>query len=293
MPGTDLLVASSVPFGTDAGVGALSEPPGLYLTNDPLELGLDLDRSISLALPWNNQSGITWQNLDGPGNTMSTRTQGDQQKPHKFEKPCNAEKEPRTQMIQTSLRHCRNTANATIPDFQTEFSQREQFLKRNRLAAKRCRRKKKTQTQYFETRFREEAQKKKQLEGDITALRGEILDLKDEILKYALCDDGRVGQYLAHMMQQITQGNTAGTSSLSVSESLSALSSVSASLVRVTSPTATAAGLSDELLLRVSYVDEEISGDINGETASHGSDASYPSVDGTATELVDAYTQLA
>lgn len=80
------------------------------------------------------------------------------------------------------------------------------------------------------TRFREEEQKKKLLKSDITALRGEILDLKDEILKRALCD-GRVGQYLAHMMQQVTQGNTADTSYLSESESVSALSPVSASLV--------------------------------------------------------------
>lgn len=134
MSSIDLLVASPASFGADAGAGALSEYPGLYPTNDPLELGLGLDRSLPLTLPWNGQAGITWRGLNGPGNTTSTATQGDQQKSHKFEKPGNAEKRTQAQMIQTPHRHRHSKANAT-PDFQT--GQRERLLENNRLAARR------------------------------------------------------------------------------------------------------------------------------------------------------------
>lgn len=120
-------------------------------------------------------------------------------------------------------------------------------------------------------------------------MRGEIQGLKDEILKHALCDNGR---HLAHMMQQITQGNTAGASFSSVSASLSASSPVPSSLVTTRPPAATAASLPDEFSSGVSCVDEGISGDINGETVSLGSDVLYPSVDGTMTELIHAYTNL-
>lgn len=56
---------------------------------------------------------------------------------------------------------------------------------------------------------------------------------------------------------------------------------MSASLAMAATPAAAPASLSYESLSEVSYVDEGISGDINGETMSFGSDASYPLVDGT------------
>lgn len=287
---TDLLLSSPAPpFGSDTGGGILSKHPGPYPMDLPLGLGLDLDGILSPTLLWNDQVGITWKDLNSSGISPSAEAQTEPQGTGKSETPEEAERDPQARVNKAIRR--RSKADPTISNRQTKLSQREQHLERNRLAASRCREKKREQTQHFETRFREEEQEKKQLENDITALRGEILDLKEKILGHALCD-GRVGQYLAHMTQHVTQGNAAGTSSLSGSESLLALSPVSASLVRATSPTATASSLSDEPLSRVPYVDEEISGGINGETASHGSGASYSSVDETVTELVDAYTHL-
>lgn len=292
MSSIGLLVASPAPFSADVGADALSEHPGLYPTNDPLGLGLDFDKSLPLTLLGNSQTGITWESPAGQGNTIPAGSQGGQQKPYKTEKPGDAEKEPQTQMIQASHRRRRSKANVTS-GFQTEVDQRERFLESNRLAANRCRQKKKEHIQRLETLFTEEEQKKKQLEGDTTALCDEILSLKDEILRHALCEDGRVGRrHLAHTMQRITQSNNAGASSSSVSASSSGLLSMSASLVRATSPAATAASLPDESSSGVSYVDERKSGDINGETMSLGSEASHPLVDGTETDMIDAYTYL-
>lgn len=124
--------------------------------------------------------------------------------------------------------------------------------------------------QHLEARFREESQRKGQLEGDITALSGEIVGLKDETLKHALCQNGRIGRHLAHMMQQITQSNpaTIGASSSSVSASSSTSSLVSAGLAMAAPPAAAPASLSDESLSEKCKVNERISGDLHGVTVS-------------------------
>ena len=293
MSSIDLLVASPTPFSADTGADALTDHPGLYPTNDPLGLGLDLYSSLPLTLPGSGQTGITWENLASQGTTNTTlaESQGGQQKPHKIEKPRDAEKEPQTRMIQASRRRRRSKTDVTS-GFHTKVDQRERFLESIRLAASRCRQKKKDHTQRLETRFTEEEQNKRQLEGDITALRDEILSLKDEILKHALCEDGRVGRHLSHTMQQITQNNSASASSSSVSASSSGSSSESASLAKATSRAATAASLPDESSSGESYVEERKSGDINGETMSVVSESSHPLVNGTQTDLIDAYTYL-
>lgn len=130
------------------------------------------------------------------------------------------------------------------------------------------------------------------MEGDITTLRNEILNLKDEILKHALCEDGRVGRHLAHTMQQITRNNNAGVSSSSVSASSLGSSSESASLIKATSRAAIAAGLPDKSSSGKSYVEERKSGGKNEETMSVVAEASHPLVDGTQIDLIDAYTYL-
>lgn len=219
--------------------------------------------------------------------------------PLNSKKPGKVEKEPQTEIRQTY--HCRHrsnrsTASATGPDFQTKLSQRERFREKNRLAASRCRQKKKESTQHLKTRFRDEAQKKRQLEGEIAALRGEILDLKDEVLKYALCEDGHVGRNLAQTMQRITQGTTAGAFSSPVSAYSSTLSPVSASLVtatpsKATSSAATAANIWDKSSLGA-YGEEGIPGGIGGKTLPFGLEESHLLVDRTATELIDEYTYL-
>lgn len=83
-------------------------------------------------------------------------------------------------------------------------TRREKSLERNRVAASKCRQKKKEHTAHLESRFKAQWQKKAQLESELSSLRCQILSLKNEVLKHAHCGDGRVGEHLSQMMQQIT-----------------------------------------------------------------------------------------
>lgn len=292
MSSIDLFVASLAPFSADTGADTLSDHPGLNLTNDPLGLAFDLGESLPLTLLGNGQTGITWEIPAGQGNSSTSpgRSQEDQQKPIKFERPGDAEKESQTQMIQASSQRYRSKANVTS-DFQTKVDQRERFLESNRLAASRCRQKKRDHTKRLETRFTEEKQKKKQLESDIAVLRDEVLSLKDDILKHALCEDGHIRQHFARTMQQITHSNNTGILSPSISASSSG-SSLPASLINATSLAATAASLHDEFSSGVFDSDKGELNDINGDTISLPSENSHSLVDETGTDLIHAYTYL-
>ncbi|KAF5014827.1 hypothetical protein F66182_14053, partial [Fusarium sp. NRRL 66182] len=82
-------------------------------------------------------------------------------------------------------------------------SKREKFLERNRLAASKCRQKKKEHTMLLETRFKEQSEKRERLNSEISRLRGEILGLKNEVLRHAQCGDEPIKLHLAHMVKQI------------------------------------------------------------------------------------------
>lgn len=87
------------------------------------------------------------------------------------------------------------------------LTKRQEHLERNRLAANKCRQKKKERMRLIESRCKEESEKKCQLGSEISSLRCQILDLKNEVLKHAHCADGRVGSQLAHMMKQVMHIN--------------------------------------------------------------------------------------
>jgi bZIP transcription factor len=85
-----------------------------------------------------------------------------------------------------------------------EQVKREKFLERNRLAASKCRQKKKEHTMMLETQFKEQSDKKTALNSEISQLRGEILTLKNEVLRHAQCDDEPIKLHLAQMVKQIS-----------------------------------------------------------------------------------------
>jgi hypothetical protein len=91
---------------------------------------------------------------------------------------------------------------------QQEKAKREKFLERNRLAASKCRQKKKEHTQLLESRYREQSDKKEQLVSEIARLRSEILGLKNEVLKHAQCGDEPIKLHLAQMVKKITYNDT-------------------------------------------------------------------------------------
>ncbi|OGM39898.1 bZIP transcription factor (Atf21) [Aspergillus bombycis] len=85
---------------------------------------------------------------------------------------------------------------------------REKFLERNRLAASKCRQKKKEHTKLLETRYREVSSRKGELETEIEHLRSEVLNLKNEMLRHAQCGDEAIKLHLAQMVRMITSKDT-------------------------------------------------------------------------------------
>lgn len=105
-----------------------------------------------------------------------------------------------------------------------ERAKREKFLERNRLAASKCRQKKKEHTLQLETQFKEQSGKKELLVNEIARLRSEILGLKNEVLRHAQCGDEPIKMHLAQMVKKITYNDNSGSGIPEMSDAADALS---------------------------------------------------------------------
>ncbi|KAF2003932.1 hypothetical protein P154DRAFT_393869, partial [Amniculicola lignicola CBS 123094] len=76
-------------------------------------------------------------------------------------------------------------------------SARQSHLEKNRVAAHKCRQRKKEYINGLEGRAREFSSKNKQLRENVAMLRDEILTLKNEVLRHAGCGFWAVDEYLA------------------------------------------------------------------------------------------------
>ncbi|KAI9805319.1 MAG: hypothetical protein M1833_005772 [Piccolia ochrophora] len=81
---------------------------------------------------------------------------------------------------------------------------RLRFLERNRVAASKCREKKKVWASNLETTVREMQSDRKQLSHMVCALRDECLELKGELLKHSTCNCDRIRHYLNQTADSIT-----------------------------------------------------------------------------------------
>lgn len=77
-----------------------------------------------------------------------------------------------------------------------EDPKRSKFLERNRVAASKCRQKKKEWTSNLEVRARDMQNSKNQLAVVVGSLKEEVLFLKGELLKHSTCGCTRVREYL-------------------------------------------------------------------------------------------------
>ncbi|KAJ6033274.1 uncharacterized protein N7446_008435 [Penicillium canescens] len=85
-----------------------------------------------------------------------------------------------------------------------DSAKRTKFLERNRLAASKCRQKKKEHTQQLEFRYKHQSEKHQSLMTEIARLRSEVLGLKNEVLKHSQCGDEPIKMHLAQMLKKIT-----------------------------------------------------------------------------------------
>jgi len=76
-------------------------------------------------------------------------------------------------------------------------SARQSHLEKNRVAAHKCRQRKKEYINSLEGRAREFSSKNKALKSNVAMLREEVLELKNEVLRHAGCGFWAVDEYLA------------------------------------------------------------------------------------------------
>ncbi|CAL5870782.1 uncharacterized protein PFLUO_LOCUS5022 [Penicillium psychrofluorescens] len=111
------------------------------------------------------------------------------------------------------VREAKTAAASLSPDLDLddsphqEHAKRAKFLERNRLAASKCRQKKKEHTQLLEVRFKEQSNKNAHLHKEIHDLKSQALNLKNELLKHAQCNDEAIKLHLSHMVTKITENN--------------------------------------------------------------------------------------
>ncbi|KAJ6125135.1 hypothetical protein N7471_012452 [Penicillium samsonianum] len=83
---------------------------------------------------------------------------------------------------------------------------RAKHLERNRVAANKCRERKKREHKQIERRLTDETEKKDILLAQLNVLREEVWDLKNLIFQHAECQDHQINHQLARMTQTVLQG---------------------------------------------------------------------------------------
>lgn len=106
-------------------------------------------------------------------------------------------------------------------DSAVEDDKRNKFLERNRVAASKCRQKKKEWTNGLEARARDLQAEKNDLMLMTKSLNDEVLYLKGELLKHANCGCAHIGNYLAREVQALGSGQRSPRSAILKSEPLS------------------------------------------------------------------------
>jgi chromosome segregation ATPase len=80
---------------------------------------------------------------------------------------------------------------------------RQRHLESNRQAAKKCRQKTKDQERHLEARGQELMEQNSHLNAEATALKDEVISLKNEILMHATCDDDLITDYITHAATEL------------------------------------------------------------------------------------------
>jgi len=85
-----------------------------------------------------------------------------------------------------------------------EEAKREKLLERNRMAANKCRQKKKEWMSHLEIQAKEVATNRAQLLANLATLKDEVLYLKGQLLDHAHCDCTKIREYLHHAAAQLS-----------------------------------------------------------------------------------------
>lgn len=86
--------------------------------------------------------------------------------------------------------------------------ERARHLERNRIAANKCRLKKKREHEQIQTVLENETAKRDTLLAEVDSLREEMWHLKNRIFEHAKCDDQQINMQLAKMTQTVLGANS-------------------------------------------------------------------------------------
>ncbi|KAA6408505.1 MAG: hypothetical protein FRX48_07587 [Lasallia pustulata] len=147
----------------------------------------------------------------------------------------------------------RKSAKSASPDQSSmsdnnkpEDAKRSKFLERNRVAASKCRQKKKEWTSNLESRARELQNSKSQLNIMVGSLKEEVLFLKTELLRHTGCGCTKIRDYLSHEAHALARPSSSGVIENAASPvglvSSSRVGSVSAASTHEDSKTASIGG---------------------------------------------------
>jgi len=100
------------------------------------------------------------------------------------------------QPTKRSRKYASRGSNAIDTSDKPEDVKRSKFLERNRVAASKCRQKKKEWTQNLENRARELQKNNNMLRMNVESLRQEVLFLKTEMLKHNSCDCEQIQTFM-------------------------------------------------------------------------------------------------
>ncbi|KAI1471872.1 uncharacterized protein F4812DRAFT_197056 [Daldinia caldariorum] len=124
---------------------------------------------------------------------------------------CNIEDEDssrKSHLLQHSTRRC---SQSKLPSplssgddcFTAGGFQKVQKLEKNRVAASKCREKKKRETENLQTRAKTLTAERKALKFMADALREEVIELRTEILKHGMCDCQVIQKYITESARNI------------------------------------------------------------------------------------------
>lgn len=88
-----------------------------------------------------------------------------------------------------------------------DAGKRERYLERNRIAASKCRQRKKEQNKGLEYRFKEQSDKKDALMAELARLRLEVVSLKSKVLEHAKCGNKSIGRHLEPSAMTLAQND--------------------------------------------------------------------------------------
>lgn len=101
-----------------------------------------------------------------------------------------------SQPTKRTRKYASRNSNSLDGNDKPEDAKRSKFLERNRVAASKCRQKKKEWTQSLETRARDLQKNNNLLRMNLESLRQEVLFLKGEMLKHSNCDCTQIQEFM-------------------------------------------------------------------------------------------------